>query len=92
MITTEGDITSLKRGLILHQVNCQGAMNSGVARAIRDKYDVVYDEYRKLWGPLQFRPEELLGQAQFVELSEELVIGNLFGQLKDDEKHSGWMS
>ena len=30
---------------ICHQVNCQGKMNSGVAKAIRDKWPTVYENY-----------------------------------------------
>lgn len=31
---------------ICHQVNCQGAMNSGVAKAIREKWPIVYHDYK----------------------------------------------
>lgn len=30
---------------ICHQVNCQGKMNSGIAKSIRDKWPVVYENY-----------------------------------------------
>ena len=30
---------------ICHQVNCQGKMNSGIAKSIRDKWPVVYNNY-----------------------------------------------
>lgn len=33
--------------VICHQVNCQGAMNSGIARAIRSKWPEVYYEYKE---------------------------------------------
>ena len=41
------DITTERHGLIIHGVNCQGVMGSGVALAIRNKWPVVYDEYKK---------------------------------------------
>ena len=28
-----------------HQVNCQGRMGSGIAKAIKEKWPVVYSEY-----------------------------------------------
>ena len=28
-----------------HQVNCQGKMNSGIAKSIRDKWPIVYNNY-----------------------------------------------
>ena len=40
-----GDITNSKANYICHQVNCQGAMNSGVAKAIREKWPRVYKAY-----------------------------------------------
>jgi O-acetyl-ADP-ribose deacetylase (regulator of RNase III) len=33
-----GNIVDLSRGFIVHGCNAQGAMNFGVAKAIRDKY------------------------------------------------------
>lgn len=30
---------------ICHQVNCQGKMNSGIAKSIRDKWPIVYNNY-----------------------------------------------
>ena len=79
-MTIQGNITFLNRGLILHQVNCQGAMNSGVAKALRDKHPAVFTEYSKFCRA-GMAPEDVLGCAQFVQVSEELYVGNLFGQL-----------
>ena len=33
--------------VICHQVNCQGAMNSGIAQAIRSRWPEVYYEYKE---------------------------------------------
>ena len=35
----EGNIVNANTDFIIHQVNCQGVMGSGVAKALRD-YDV----------------------------------------------------
>ena len=40
----KGDITKSNCDIICHQVNCQGKMNSGVAKAIRAKWPKVYEE------------------------------------------------
>ena len=32
--------------VICHQVNCMGKMNSGIAKAIREKWSKVYYEYK----------------------------------------------
>lgn len=40
------NLLDAKNGIICHQVNCQGKMNSGVAKAIREKYPRVYSVLR----------------------------------------------
>ena len=39
-----------EHAIIVHGVNCQGKMNSGVAKAIREAFPVVYEEYMKLYN------------------------------------------
>ena len=41
----DGNLLDSDATVICHQVNCQGKMNSGVAKAIRNKYPRVYEEY-----------------------------------------------
>jgi O-acetyl-ADP-ribose deacetylase (regulator of RNase III) len=42
------DITTIERGIVAHGVNCQGKMNSGVAKAIREKWPKAYKAYAEL--------------------------------------------
>ena len=42
-----GNILSGKYQWIIHQVNCKGVMNAGLARQIREKYPFVYQDYVK---------------------------------------------
>ena len=76
--TIKGDITWSKADYICHQVNCQGKMNSGVAKAIREKWPKVYEEYSKLMHL------EMLGHIQTVYLGEEnghsKSVINMFAQ------------
>ena len=78
------DITKSKCDIICHQVNCQGAMNSGVAKQIREKWPKVFQEYRKLVNDItQLRgSKDLLGECQLVclETGEFKYVANLFGQ------------
>jgi O-acetyl-ADP-ribose deacetylase (regulator of RNase III) len=69
------DVTTVTRGVIAHGVNCKGVMGSGVAKAIRDKWPLVYDEYRK-WQP----DAKLLGQCQFVPVNQNIWVANCFTQ------------
>lgn len=75
----EGNLLDAKEDLILHQVNCKGKMNSGVAKQIREKWNGVYDNYVKLCNNHSSR--NLLGYAQFVNVNKEQYVVNLFSQL-----------
>ena len=72
-----GDITTVKSGLIIHGVNCKKAMGSGVAKSIKDKWPLVYDEYMSIR-----QGKEVLGKVQFVNISlyPHLTIANCFTQ------------
>lgn len=75
------DIFKSGAAVICHQVNCQGVMGSGVARQIREKYPIVYKGYKALCDDRA--PENLLGEAQFIDVYDDILIGvfNIFGQL-----------
>lgn len=57
----EGNIIDSKTDFIIHQVNCKGEMNSGVAKALRDFDERIYIHYRWMCGIGEFNPEYLLG-------------------------------
>ena len=42
----EGNLLDAKEDIIAHQVNCQGVMDSGVAKAIKQKWPGCYKAYR----------------------------------------------
>lgn len=79
MITTlNKDITTVTRGIVAHGVNCQGAMGSGVALAIKNKWPKIYEEYKKL--PMG---KAMLGTAQLVPINDDdtLFVANCFTQV-----------
>lgn len=66
--------------IIAHQVNCQGVMGAGLAKQIKTKYPIVYQEYLQLYK--RQRPVELLGQCLAVPVNNsDIFVANLFGQL-----------
>lgn len=75
----KGNILNCKADIIAHQVNCQGAMNSGVAKAIRNKYPIVFLEYKKVFD-IQNK-YDILGSVQFVKIEDNKIVANLFAQL-----------
>lgn len=74
----DGNLLDTDAELILHQVNCQGKMNSGVAKAIREKWPVVYEEYIKLFSKDFFVVK--LGICQPVSVTDNQKVINMFSQ------------
>lgn len=72
-----GNLLNAPQKVIAHQVNCQGKMGSGVAKAIRDKYPKVYEDYLAVCKARP--PKSLCGMTQIVVDSERVIV-NLFGQ------------
>ena len=72
------DITTVTVGIIAHGVNCQGKMGSGVAKAIRDKWSVVYEYYAR--NPIG---KQMLGVCQIVPIhnSGTLFVANCYTQV-----------
>ena len=63
------DLTTSDANYICHQVNCRGAMNSGVAKAIREKWPIVYGTYSEYYKKAMIK-EELLGKILVVNLAD----------------------
>jgi O-acetyl-ADP-ribose deacetylase (regulator of RNase III) len=75
-----GNALDVSRGLILHQTNCIGVMGAGIALQIAKKWPQVEQEYHAYCGAVK-HPREILGTIQFAKVTDELWIGNLFGQI-----------
>ena len=78
IIHVNGNLLDAQTDVIVHQVNCQGVMGSGVAKYIREKWTNVFEEYKKycddLWS------HQLLGSCLLVDINNEQYVANLFGQ------------
>lgn len=72
----EGDLLTSTAECILHQVNCAGKMNSGVAKAIREKWPIVFEKYKQTCE----NPTFGLGTVLPVKVNETQTILNLFAQ------------
>lgn len=77
----KGDLLNAEQNIIVHQVNCQGVMGSGVAKAIRAKYPEAYRRYFQMYrASFDSRfSDPLLGQAQLITIDDKTIV-NLFGQ------------
>ena len=72
MSTERRNILTVEKGIIVHQVNCMGVMGSGLAKSIREKWPVVFQQYKN-------KPP-VLGDIQMVSVATGLVVCNLAGQ------------
>ena len=79
MITTiNKDILTVDKGVIVHSVNCIGAVG-GLAGAIARKWPKNADEYRA-HIKRQKLPIMLLGSVFEVNVAHNVIVANLFGQ------------
>lgn len=63
------DITTVEAlSILLHGVNCQGVMASGVAKAIAEKWPIVREHYLSLKVSDMY-----LGKIQAVEVSSNFL-------------------
>ena len=79
-----GNLLNAPQKVIAHQVNCQGKMGSGVAKAIRDKYPKVYETYLNTCAYNLSNgnsPEHLGGEADFIKINDNREVVNLYGQI-----------
>lgn len=79
----EGSLLDTDAQYICHQVNCQGKMNSGVAKAIREKWIGVYELYKTYCrsNSICRDPKSLLGHCQYIDMGvNKKTIVNMFSQ------------
>ena len=80
----KGNLLDSDCDYICHQVNCQGRMNSGIARQIRERWPEVYEKYlreHEFWTVQMGRSMSPLGNIDIVRInnSNQRVI-NMYTQ------------
>jgi O-acetyl-ADP-ribose deacetylase (regulator of RNase III) len=90
------DITTADEPIIIHQVNCQNAMGSGVAKALFTKWYKVKSEYyayNEMMFKLGYTNENLLGHILPIEVEENKIVINCYSQLNygnDGTRHTSY--
>lgn len=79
MKLSTGDVTEAAEDIIIHQVNCQGKMNSGVARAIRNKWPSAFNDYLAFWKAADNK-SDLLGKVLLSQVGDNKFVAHIFGQ------------
>ena len=80
-----GSILNAKTDFIIHQVNCQGVMGSGVAKVLRDFNESIYDHYRARYEFQKLHNIPLLGSNDYYWLENHGIqqcIVSMFAQDK----------
>ena len=82
------DLTTTTRGIVVHGVNCQGRMGTGIAKAIRNRWPSVYKAYMSFCEKHQRNKAGMLGFVLYVNTDEGLrlvglehYVANVFTQL-----------
>lgn len=74
----KGNVLDTENAVVVHCVNCQGIMGSGIAREIKERFPEAFDMYHKtyLQGILT------LGSVSYavVETNQNMIIANAAGQ------------
>lgn len=86
----KGNLLEADLDYYCHQVNCQGRMGSGIAKAIREKWPIVYEKYGEWHFTNDFQafsddlPEGasayMLGKNLAVPVSEKQTVINMAAQ------------
>lgn len=77
----EGNILDSKTDFIIHQVNCKGEMNTGVAKALRDYDEGIYTHYRHMCEIGEFDSKILLGACdRYTIKNGTQIVLSLFAQ------------
>lgn len=86
-----GNLLNSKCNVICHQVNCQGVMGSGIAKQIRNRFPMCYENYKEF--VTRNGKENCLGDVYFYRERGDVVIANMFSQfnyLPRDIKHTDY--
>lgn len=82
----DGDIFESDADMIVHQVNCQGVMGSGIAKQVREKFPEIYKAYKEECTKAKAFGESLLGTNSYYNIDDNgRCIACLFAQ-----KDYGW--
>lgn len=86
----KGNLLDANLDYYCHQVNCQGRMGSGIAKSIKERWPIVYEQYIAEFKAIeeesinwedQFDVSEmLLGRLQQIKVNDTQTVINMFAQ------------
>ena len=80
----KGNLLDSDCDYICHQVNCQGVMGAGIAKQIRERWPVVYNDYRDYCSNFTAwngkHSSQMLGRIRIQPINSVQHIISIFGQ------------
>lgn len=74
----KGDITTIKKGVIVHQVNCRNRIGAGLSGKLIAAYPVIESYYHYAFDHESAR--NLFGTYQAIPVTDDLTVINSFTQ------------
>ncbi len=75
------DISTVTNGIVAHGVNCAGKMNSGVAKAIRNRWPEAYRRFMDHTTAQKPKGRCILGEVDVIRIDgENVVVANCYTQ------------
>lgn len=87
----KGNLLDVKSGIIIHGVNAQGVMGSGVALAVKQRFPEAYQRYMLDYNDGSLR----LGTSSYQRVSDNLYIANACTQEyygRDGQRYVNYMA
>ena len=79
----KGSILDIKKGIICHQVNCEGIMGVGLSKKIKEQYPDSYVDYMGAW----MMGDLVVGNVIFSVIEDKrLYVAHVCGQHKEDKR------
>ena len=85
-----GNLLDAPVDYICHQVDCQGRMGSGIAKQIRERWPIIYEQYISGFKAIEEESinwedeldvsEVLLGRLQQIKVNDTQTVVNMFAQ------------
>lgn len=81
----KGNLLDSDCDYICHQVNCQGVMNSGIAKQIRERWPIVYKVYKNRYDyhtSIGVTSDDMLGNVDLIPIDGEWTrfVFNMYSQ------------
>lgn len=73
----DGNLLDADVNYICHQVNCQGRMGSGIAKQIRERWPIVYENYMAEFKEMKGKIIQLCGQWESQIDVSDILLGRL---------------